>query len=101
MPVHVMKSDRGIEVWFQSFFALAQDESEWSASYTICFTLREKTTDTLQTGGLVGPRTSVDVCLREKSAACPGNQTSDHLAHSLVTMVTELLWLLSSTFTLQ
>jgi hypothetical protein len=28
MPVHVMKSDRGIEVWFQSFFALAQDESE-------------------------------------------------------------------------
>jgi hypothetical protein len=49
-----------------------------------------------------GGGASVDAGLREKSAAIPGNQTSDNfLACSVVTIVTELPWLLSSTCILQ
>jgi hypothetical protein len=57
---HAVKAYWGVEVELHSFFNLAQNGSEWSASRSGRFNPREKAPGTHWIGGSVGPRAVLD-----------------------------------------
>jgi hypothetical protein len=71
---------------------LAVDGGEGSASHPSHFTSRERACGSHCTGAWEGPRVSPDVVVKgKKFLSLPGIE-HHHLAHGLVTILTELPW---------
>jgi hypothetical protein len=63
---HTMKAYGGVKVQLHTFFDLALDGDEWSASRPGHFTLRERALGTHWIGGCVSPRAVLDAVLKRK-----------------------------------
>jgi hypothetical protein len=92
VPVHAMKAEGEVVFFFHSFFTLALDEGGWSSSWRSCLMPERTTVPTEEKARLV-PELLWTYMRGAKSLAPIGNWTSDRPAHSLVTTLTELLWL--------
>jgi hypothetical protein len=69
---HVMGYE-GVKVKFHSFFTLALDGGEWSASRTICSIPRERAHGIHWTGGSVDTRGGLDAVTKRKNLPPAGN----------------------------
>jgi hypothetical protein len=78
----------------EAFFTLALDGGEWSASHPGHFTPGARDPVTHWTGGWVGPRGGLDIMARKKNPNPSQEVNPCHRAHSLVIILTELLWLM-------
>jgi hypothetical protein len=75
------------------FLGLALDGGEWSSSCSCHFTPRETAPGTHCRGGWVGPTSGLDI-MEKRNLQGIKPQLLSHPACSLVTMLTELSWLL-------
>jgi hypothetical protein len=86
-----MKAYWGEEVQFHAFLTTAAVGGEWSASRLGRFTPGERTLGTHRIGGWVGPRAGLDAVTKSKNPSACQESNPGRPAHSLVTILTELL----------
>jgi hypothetical protein len=93
-----MKMYGGVEIQLHAFLTLALDGSVWSVSCPGYFTPRERASSTHWIGGWVGTRTGLDMVVKKKNP-CPCQESNPgHPAHSLVTILAELVQIINDYF---
>ena len=86
-PVHIMKAYIGAWVQLHLFVTPALDQDGWSASRSAHWTPRKRVCSTQWIEGWLGPTARLTF-LREKSLASARNQTLNHPAGDLLTILT-------------
>jgi len=86
-----MKMYWGVDVQLQASLAFTLDGGEWSASHSGHFTPRGRAHSTHWIGGWIGLRAGLDTVAKRQN---PCLSNAGHPPHSLVSMLTELPWLL-------
>jgi hypothetical protein len=90
----VIKVYGGVEVLLHAFLTSALDGSEWSASCLGHFIPSGKGLGTHWIEDWVGLRAGTDAVEKRKDPCTCQESNPSHLAHSLITILMELSWLL-------
>jgi hypothetical protein len=93
IKLHAMKTKGAVEVQLHAFLTSPLDGDECSASRSGLFNLTERTPNNHWIGECVGPRTGIDAMVKREIPVSAGNRTPVVQSRSLVTVLTELLWL--------
>jgi hypothetical protein len=80
---HAMKMYRGVEMYLHTFWTLALDRGEWSASHPDNFSPREIAPSILRTGDRVGPRFAMNIVGNRKVSCTCLESNSGSLVVSL------------------